>query len=114
MELFNWYVSSDQRGVLMLSGDVSLEKLRHVEYIIDKTSYTNKTIIAKRDQLYCLKHGCECRFMKFIQAHVVHYDAPSGLIHCKNNECYRLVNMDAFFFSDEERKQRQMKLILSK
>lgn len=113
MDLFNWYVSSDQRGVLMLSGDVSIKTLRHVEYIIEKTNYTNKTIIAKRDKLYCMTHGCEGRFMKFIQAPIVHYDAPSGLMHCKNNTCYRLVNMDAFFFTDEERKQKQMKLILS-
>lgn len=47
--------------------------------------------------------------MEFVQVPIKQYDVNEQRIYSVNGAAYKLINMDAFFFMHEERKQKQMK-----
>ena len=84
--------SQSHDGVILLNGDVCIQKMRHTDYICEKKKYTSHREITKKDKIHKIKKPSEMRIMEFLQVPLANIDA------------YILVNMDRYFEVDLIRK----------
>lgn len=120
-DVFNWYCKRSENNRLTLSGDLCMVDMRSETYISDKQRYVDPGTIRRKDKEYMCSHPSvpsrECLFMqKTVQR--VHDGGGGGdgggmMVHvqCVDGAVYRLVNMDRFFQTNEDRKQKQLSML---
>lgn len=102
--LFNWYVTADR----ILCGDLCIHNMRQAEYVRERMAYVRPAVTLKRDRKHRAAHPGEYRYHEFMRWRLVGYDAASRVARVRDADGVRevvLVNMDAFFFLHDGRRQ---------
>jgi hypothetical protein len=84
--------------------------LRHDEFIKEKLSYSSVKNIYKNDRAYLNKNPQNKRYCIFVQEFIIKYE--DNILYTKNYK-FTLRNMDAFFYLDINRKNKQDNILLN-
>lgn len=91
----------------VLNGDACTVEMRHEEYVREKLRYASHKQITKNDRRYLEKHpNAARRCFVYIQKRIKQQN--DGIVVCTDGSEYKLINMDAYFYASEEKKNDQM------
>ncbi len=95
----------------ILCGDLCVRDMRQVEYVRERMAYVRPMVTLKRDRKHAAAHPGEYRCHEYVRWRLVGYDAASRVARVRDAEAaggvreVNLVNMDAFFFLHDGRRQ---------
>ena len=109
-DIFNWYFTGSNDNQIILNGDVCVHRMRHDEFIEEKKKYTEHKVIEKKDRNYRLDHPNSTRYLLYFQLKPTKVIDDNQIL-CNNAAVYNLINMDAYFALNVERKHKQMQTL---
>lgn len=86
--------------------------MRQGEYRFEKKTYKDRKYIDKNDRKYKQKYPEKYRFHLFVRLKIISIkDDVATVIYSGNKTDIQMINMDAFFYFNEDRKTKMLALL---